>query len=354
MAEVSKRLYTLTLHIYDSSLSTQKCKFSYKCEDSECLVKVDFLDLKMQYVFLKNSNLRLKVNKTQLLSSPGCISLRLGLDKTIMDLSDTTIKSMPCLIPPNISIHCNCGERVTENIETTINSPSAKWFETIELWKCHEEDYSHMLTDEKGKLLIAPSRGILNFTTLTVSKETLSEGSINGTPKSEIFSCLKCSQELGTVQFDDQYNFIIGRCLLFQESQETVEPFCLDLYKSFCNSLRSVYDENFTKDIKVSSNESFKQIYIKVLSMDSYVTFGNTISTIPKLAQKLEVCIKVLFSCGEEGIKLGDIKKCQEYSCTDNEILEIQQHLQKGCDQLPSEMRNFKKLFNVSYLNYIP
>ena len=53
MCELSKRLYTLTIHVFDQNLSTQKWKFSYKWEDSEVLLKIDFQELPLQYIQLK-------------------------------------------------------------------------------------------------------------------------------------------------------------------------------------------------------------------------------------------------------------------------------------------------------------
>ena len=64
-AELSKRLYILSVHFFDESWSPhedmQNCKFSYKWEDSSLFIKLKREKWPIEYLAINNSNLRLKV-----------------------------------------------------------------------------------------------------------------------------------------------------------------------------------------------------------------------------------------------------------------------------------------------------
>mmetsp|Transcript_1856 Transcript_1856/g.1652 ORF Transcript_1856/g.1652 Transcript_1856/m.1652 type:complete len:163 (-) Transcript_1856:14-502(-) len=161
---------------------------------------------------------------------------------------------------------------------------------------------------------------------------------------------------LGDIKFNDQYSIYIDKCLMFKNSKGSLisEPVQFEFYRSFINTVRSVYDENYTKELLISSIESDKEIFIKILSMDSFVAFGKTSENIPKIPIKLDVCIKLLYGNDSEGIQLAKLKQCQVYKCTENEIMRIAEILDSANRQLPEEMRSFKKLFNVCFLIYNP
>ena len=63
MAELSKRLYVINLHFQMTVKDPKSLKFSFKCEESTLLVKFQACaSLPWNYVSIKNSNLRLKIN----------------------------------------------------------------------------------------------------------------------------------------------------------------------------------------------------------------------------------------------------------------------------------------------------
>jgi len=202
----------------------------------------------------------------RVMASQQYTTLRLSLDKDIMDQSDVFLKPIDTIMPSNVWLRCKCGYQVTSEIQCTVNSPSTHWYESIDLWNCHDENWQTRVTEEQGKLKIAHGRAVLNCTTIDVNASTMVAKSTGKT-----FECTGCKKILGIMPYSDQYRILLDRCTIMKLENECEVPVKLDLYQTLLNTLRSAYDENFTKDLYLKSLDSENAIFIKILSVDTFL-----------------------------------------------------------------------------------
>jgi hypothetical protein len=89
-------------------------------------------------------------------------TLRLSLAKDIMDLSDVYQKYSNPLPEPPYTVYCQCSNAITSSLSHIIPAPTTKWTDSVELWKCHEEDYSYLI-DTEGLFKIGVNKAVLDF-----------------------------------------------------------------------------------------------------------------------------------------------------------------------------------------------
>ena len=75
--------------------------------------------------------------------------MRFNLDRLIMDSSDVMLKPSQSLLNTPIMINWSWGAQITKVITKIVNAPSSHWYESIELWRCHDEDYIHHKHDDE-------------------------------------------------------------------------------------------------------------------------------------------------------------------------------------------------------------
>ena len=162
------------------------------------------------------------------------------------------------------------------------------------------------------------------------------------------------SQTIGFVPYKGKYSILLEKCDIFDHNElspiSTKKEY--DLFTCFIQTIRSVYDENYTKDLVLQSIDSKSAVLIKILSMDSYISSGYTNADGFCDSQELKLSIKSLFREYLDCETLQTSENSRWIFCTDTELNSIYNILKSGSIDLPNELRIFKEEFTWSYLHY--
>ncbi|CDW88039.1 UNKNOWN [Stylonychia lemnae] len=227
-----------------------------------------------------------------------------------------------------------CEYRIVNEEIKVKSAPSENWKEVVELWQCHDEDFSQFI-DLNTKLIKIPDEVcLIRFNQIVLSQKLVEANQVQGDP----VICKGCNQITGT--------YIEGQYCIFIDMIQNLRQY-FDFSKDVLAIIFNHGLDNLKQDLLFINMDDNKQIIkIKVL--------GSHMLVMKNKAKQFEKSIKVLYN-QIDNTNPDVFELLTQFNKTfkvkESEFQILKQILEEGQKFLHKKLQTFKNgLYQISYL----